>query len=410
MNRPLFSYIFFLFVLFVALFISLALMYGFSLNRTVLFFVLMGCTFELIGISISKLSSGDVKLTGGMVINILAAASLEPSQALIVSSASVLIPRLILSQSKDPVKYIFNVSQIGITTLASSMIFKAMKTGDIMIDVWLVLVISVIYMVINTFFMTVALSLSTRNQFMKTVVRTMPTPFLSAMTVFPLAAVAFVLYNLMGGFAIPLVLAILLALQIGNLFRSEYERSKVENLMILVKSLELRDPYTRGHSERTSDLSRKIAKKMQLPEGLTERIRIAALLHDVGKIGVADYILNKPDKLSLEEFEQIKEHSAKSEELLNTVRRFRNKEAKWVRHHHEHWDGTGYPDGLKKEQIPLPSRIIAAADVYDALTSERPYRSAYSRHEALQIIQEMSATVLDPQIVKILIQIAESEE
>ncbi|RKX42882.1 MAG: phosphohydrolase, partial [Thermotogae bacterium] len=98
------------------------------------------------------------------------------------------------------------------------------------------------------------------------------------------------------------------------------------------------------------------------------------------------------------------------EELLNTVRRFRNKEAKWVRHHHEHWDGTGYPDGLKKEQIPLPSRIIAAADVYDALTSKRPYRSAYSRHEALQIIREMSATVLDPQIVKILIQITESEE
>lgn len=101
----------------------------------------------------------------------------------------------------------------------------------------------------------------------------------------------------------------------------------------------------------------------------------------------------------------IKTHSTKSEELLRTVSTFKTKEAKWVRHHHERWDGLGYPDGLKGEEIPLPSRIIAAADIYEALTSARPYREAFAKQDATAMIKEMSGTVLDPKIAEILIEI-----
>ncbi|HOJ88883.1 MAG TPA: HD-GYP domain-containing protein, partial [Pseudothermotoga sp.] len=172
-----------------------------------------------------------------------------------------------------------------------------------------------------------------------------------------------------------------------------------------VKSLELKDSYTSGHSERAAQLSYMIAKRLGLSEKICNRIKTACLLHDVGKIGVPDYILNKPEKLSDDEFKMIKSHSTKSEELLRTVSVFKNKEAKWVRHHHERWDGLGYPDGLKGEEIPLPSRIIAAADIYEALTSARPYREAFAKQDAIAMIKEMSGTVLDPKIAEILIEI-----
>jgi HD-GYP domain-containing protein (c-di-GMP phosphodiesterase class II) len=214
----------------------------------------------------------------------------------------------------------------------------------------------------------------------------------------PLAAISYLLYELVGISAIPLVFAILTAIQVGNMFRNEYEQSKLDKLKLMVKSLEMRDSYTSGHSERAAELAYRIAKTLGLSEKLCERIKMACTLHDVGKIGIPDYILGKPEKLSDSEFEIIKTHPTKSEQLLKSVKGLRE-EAKWVRHHHERWDGLGYPDRLAKEQIPLPSRIIAIADIYEALTSDRPYRKAYSKEEALEMIKQMSGTVLDPRVV-----------
>lgn len=375
------------------------------LSHESLIFLILGIVFEAIGFSVSKFSGHSVRVTSGLIVNILAASVFSTFEAAMIASTSVLTVGLLVVKGKDIFKYMFNLSQVGLNTIFISFLFSLLKSSQISWNVWLVLITSLTYMIINAFFFSLGFSLIAKATFTNSFAQTMRTPLLNSITVLPLASVAYVLYYLMGLMAVPLVLVILLALQLGNLFRSEYQESRFENLKLLVKSLELKDSYTSGHSERAAQLSYVIAKKLGLPERLCNRIKTACLLHDVGKIGVPDYILNKPEKLSDEEFKVIKSHSTKSEELLRTVSSFKTKEAKWVRHHHERWDGFGYPDGLKGEEIPLASRIIAAADIYEALTSARPYRAAYDKEEAVRIIKEMSGAVLDPKITEILIEI-----
>lgn len=398
-----------LFVVFISMMIAITIsLYStnsLKLSHESLIFLVLGIVFEAIGFSVSKFSGHSIRVTSGLIVNILAASVFSTFEAAMIASTSVLTVGFFVVKGKDIFKYMFNLSQVGLNTIFISILFSLLKSSLVSRNVWLVLITSLTYMIINAFFFSLGFSLIAKTTFTSSFAQTMRTPLLNSITVLPLASVAYVLYYFMGLMAVPLVLVILLALQLGNLFRSEYQESKFENLKLLVKSLELKDSYTSGHSERAAQLSYIIAKKLGLPEKLCSRIKTACLLHDVGKIGVPDYILNKPEKLSDEEFNMIKTHSTKSEELLRTVNNFKNKEARWVRHHHERWDGFGYPDGLKGEEIPLPSRIIAAADIYEALTSARPYREAYNKEEAVKMIKEMAGTVLDPKIAEILVEI-----
>ena len=405
-------YIFMLFFSYLAIFAGSILFDKQLLRNDSEFFVFLALAiaFEVVGFSVLKISSSNVRLTGGLVINVVMACILPLHEAMIISSLAVIVSGIFFARSKNILKYLFNISQIGIAISISSSVFNYLKTSNTTIDMWFVLLVATLYMLCNSFLFTIVITLSTDYTFQKSFVNTIKVPFLSAFMSLPLIALAYVLYNFIDLLSIPLIFGAFLAIQLGNLFRSEYQQSKFENLKLMVKSLELKDLYTSGHSEKASMLAYLIAKKLGLSEKECERIRTACILHDVGKIGVPDYILNKPEKLSDKEFEVIKTHPTKSEELLRTVNSLKGKEAKWVRHHHERWDGMGYPDGLKGEEIPLPSRIIAAADVYEALTSARPYRDSYSKEKAIEMIKEMSGTVLDPNIASILIEIVTDDQ
>ncbi len=165
--------------------------------------------------------------------------------------------------------------------------------------------------------------------------------------------------------------------------------------------LDERDHYTAVHSQSVAKLAVKIGQQMGLPEGELEKIDIAAKVHDIGKIAVPDSILLKPGSLSNEEWVTMKKHPVISAELIEGLSIYSHV-ADAVRHEHEHWDGSGYPDGLKGEDIPLLSRIITAADVYDALSTDRPYRKAYSKEKSIDIIKASSGKVLDPEVAKAL--------
>ncbi|AAD36766.1 conserved hypothetical protein [Thermotoga maritima MSB8] len=165
-------------------------------------------------------------------------------------------------------------------------------------------------------------------------------------------------------------------------------------------AVELKDPYTSGHSLRVADYSQEIARRKGLPDQVVERIRIAAVLHDIGKIGVKGAILNKTSKLTKEEYEEVKKHPELGEKLISKIEDFSDI-AKIVRHHHEWYSGQGYPDGLRGEEIPLESRIIAVADAFDAMTSDRPYRKAMDRKTALEILRRNEGPQWDPEILKI---------
>ncbi|NOT04350.1 MAG: PAS domain S-box protein [Anaerolineales bacterium] len=165
------------------------------------------------------------------------------------------------------------------------------------------------------------------------------------------------------------------------------------------RAMDLRDRETEGHTQRVATLTVQLAQKMGISETDILHIRRGALLHDIGKIGVSDSILRKPDRLTPEEWKEMRLHPVYAYEMLALIPYL--KPALDIPYcHHEKWDGSGYPRGLKKEEIPLVARLFAVADVYDAITSDRPYRKSWTKEHALQYIREQSGAHFDPQIVE----------
>ncbi|MGB1661450.1 MAG: HD-GYP domain-containing protein [Planctomycetota bacterium] len=171
-------------------------------------------------------------------------------------------------------------------------------------------------------------------------------------------------------------------------------RDTVEALLV---ALESKDRYLNGHSVRVRDMAVKLGEHAGLDRGQLRTLSYAALLHDVGKIGIHEDILNKNDKLTDDEYKEIQRHPEISAEIISPVP-FLNPSVKAVLHHHERWDGQGYPHGLSGEQIPLMARIIAVVDAFDAMTSDRSYRSAMPHSVAMQAIQSGKGIQFDPRI------------
>ncbi|MBI4705725.1 MAG: GAF domain-containing protein [Deltaproteobacteria bacterium] len=193
------------------------------------------------------------------------------------------------------------------------------------------------------------------------------------------------------------------AIEKARLFE-DTQRIYYDTLKSLAKALEARDNYTRGHSERVAGLSRAIAVELCLDESRCHLIYNSAVLHDIGKIGVRDAILHKPRKLTAKEMDVIRQHPMYGNVILGPLK-FLGELSNLVKHHHESWDGSGYPDGLRGEQIPLESRIIAVADSYDAITSTRPYREARSHEDAVDEIRRQSGRQFDPQVVEAFLRV-----
>jgi putative nucleotidyltransferase with HDIG domain len=173
----------------------------------------------------------------------------------------------------------------------------------------------------------------------------------------------------------------------------------VEFVSSLASALDARDPYTAGHSLRVSEYSCAIARAMNVPEYEQELIRVGALLHDIGKIGISDIVLQKPGKLTPEEEKLIQQHPVIGRKILECVQGF-DAYLPVVELHHENWDGTGYPHGLTGENTPQTARIVKVADTYDAMTSDRPYRRGMAHDEAVRIIKQYAGTQFDPEAVE----------
>lgn len=183
---------------------------------------------------------------------------------------------------------------------------------------------------------------------------------------------------------------------------TEASRIHLATVEALATAIDARDQVGIGHVRRTQLYAIGIGKRMGLPETEINALRTGALLHDIGKLAVPDHILNKPDKLTAAEMEKIKIHAAVGASILEQVG-FTDPVVPTVRYHHEHWDGSGYPEGLRGEQIPLTARILLVADAYDTMRGERPYRSAVEREEARRFIFNNAGTQFDPKIVDVFL-------
>jgi putative nucleotidyltransferase with HDIG domain len=178
----------------------------------------------------------------------------------------------------------------------------------------------------------------------------------------------------------------------------------LDTIRALAAAIDAKDPYTKGHSERVAEMSLALAQELNLSDKDIENIEYTALLHDIGKIGVADNILGKKSSLTDKEFDKIKEHTVIGAKIIEPVDFLKNSyEA--IYHHHEKYNGKGYPDGLKSEDIPLSSRIIAVADAYDAMGSDRPYRKKLNKDKILNELKDQAGKQFDPEVVKALISV-----
>ncbi len=170
----------------------------------------------------------------------------------------------------------------------------------------------------------------------------------------------------------------------------------ISSMTSLVNALEAKDPYTKGHSLRVCDMAMKMAEHRYGVSQKVKEVELSSKLHDIGKVGIREIVLNKPEKLTDEEFNHIKEHPIIGEKILMPIEKLKSP-AKAARHHHERFDGTGYPDGLKGEEIPESSRVISIVDTYDAMTSARPYRPPMKAEKAAEEIKKNLGIQFDPQ-------------
>jgi response regulator RpfG family c-di-GMP phosphodiesterase len=197
----------------------------------------------------------------------------------------------------------------------------------------------------------------------------------------------------------------------GNPFPSTEKALKnayLDTLRALSKVIESRDLYTKRHSELVAKYAVEIANELGLSTEEIEVMEQTALLHDIGKIGIKDTILNKPGKLNAEEWEEVKKHPLIGEELIRPFKLL-HIEQTMIRHHHERFDGAGYPDKLKGEEIPIYARILAVADSFEAMVSDRPYRSKLSLEEAKKELERCKGTQFDPKVVEAFLRVLETK-
>lgn len=181
-----------------------------------------------------------------------------------------------------------------------------------------------------------------------------------------------------------------------------YERNNrlfISTVEALASAIDAKDPYTYGHSRRVAQITSDICREIGMSSEEINSTRLAALLHDIGKIGTPEHILQKPGRLQLDEIEKIKEHPLQGAQMLSTIDELRDV-VDWIKHHHERYDGKGYPDSKAAGDIPLQSRIISIADSYDAMTSDRPYRKGMDPSKVLDIMNDLTGSQYDPELFR----------
>lgn len=193
-------------------------------------------------------------------------------------------------------------------------------------------------------------------------------------------------------------------LRAAELRIAHIDQSYLDTVNVLANSIEGRDPYTRGHVDRVARYARWLAEALMWPEEHLRLLAFGARLHDIGKIIVPDQILKKGSALTPEEWQLMRQHPVAGERIIHNIGYLQGT-IPYIRHHHERWDGNGYPDGLAKRQIPIEARVLALADVYDALTTSRPYHPAKQPDEALAYIHAHSGSYFDPDLVPVFIRV-----
>ena len=383
------------------------------------------------GSAVLKIPSVSVNFSISDVFTLTAAVAFGPAAGAVVVAIDSLVisARLKRTTGLTLEKFLFNAAAPPVAMWISAVVFfrasgiQPLYLQPLGLDVvgpWL-FVFAGLYFFLNTFAIAVIVSLRERAN----VLSIWRKHFQGLWFTFIGGALgaAFVVFALQFGtygmviLALPLLLAVILhfayrnatgrvADQLSHL--AEVSRLHLSTIEALARAVDAKDGVTHGHIRRVQTAALALARRLGVNDDLQLRaIEAAALLHDVGKLAIPEHILNKPGRLTPAEFERMKSHARIGAEILSEVH-FPYPLVPIVRHHHENWDGTGYPEGLKGSEIPIGARILAVVDCFDALTSNRPYRRALSMSEALDIIDARRGRMYDPAVVDAFQQLCES--
>jgi putative nucleotidyltransferase with HDIG domain len=313
-----------------------------------------------------------------------------------------------LSAHREILKKVFNVSQSALSAGLAILAFRLLggKAFASASDFELVpyAAMYAVCLIANTLGVSIAVGLSQAQRisvvWRENTLSTAPYDLLAMPFVYGFASV-YLTWGSMGALSLALPL-----IGVRQLYKTNFQLERInhELLELMVAAIEARDPYTSGHSRRVSRNARLIARAVGLSAKHVERVGVAALLHDVGKIHeIFAPILRKPDRLTAAERSIMETHPAKSAELVQNVSSLKDI-VPAVKHHHENWDGSGYPQGLAGEEIPLFARVIMIADTVDAMTTDRPYRKAMTEDDVRNELRRMSGRQFDPRLCEVLLQ------
>ncbi len=338
------------------------------------------------------------------IVYIASALVFGPTWGAVVTGLSLTIAHA--ARGYAPIKICFNTAQYVVSVLAGSFVYLSLG-GNIppqSLDGVIVPFIGFVlgFFGVNTLAVSGVVALSEGRRFTDVWIRNNLSfaPYDVAASAVSLAIVWLYANTPLGPLGIAVIVPPILFIRHVYLVNQQLQDTNQELLELMVKAIEARDPYTSGHSQRVADLARVLAREIGLGFREVENIATAALLHDVGKIH-EEYapLLRKEGKLTQEEKRLMDSHAIRSAELVTTISNLRGPVERFVRHHHENYDGTGYPDGLAGEEIPIGARIIAIADTADAMTTDRPYRNALSYDKVLSVLARFSWKQFDPRLV-----------
>ncbi|NLK71483.1 MAG: HD domain-containing protein [Clostridiales bacterium] len=411
-SKKVLSYIIILTV--VAIFLSAYIAYNYALPNifTILFWIALAAVSESLVIVIPS----GIGLSVSFAVALATIIIYGPFLAIIVSASSFLLclndfKNFGLYIFKTPIyKTLFNISGLIISAGIASLAFLHSGGAIGQFNLFPTILSILIYALINTVLFSVLMVLLHNR---KSIFYTWKNNYLGVfLNLFSIGLIGIILALAYMSYGAGVVVLFVGPLLIARYYFKLYLNIKstyMDTISALNKLLEARDTYTSGHASRVQKYAEMLGNHIKLSDEKIENIKIAALLHDIGKVGISDSILKKPFSLSVDEYEEIKKHASLGAEIIEGVD-FLKEIAVIVEQHHERYDGTGYPKGLKGNEILTEAAILAIADVYDAITTERPYRHALTKEEAIKELEKNAGTQFEPDLTHSFLQILENKE
>lgn len=376
----------------------------------IVFFAFLSILAESLQVNFS-----DISISTGFTVTLASVLLFGTKAAMIIISAGTLF-RVIKKDNNiyhifntPPYKSLFNVADLIISVAISTKLYEY-AGGRYYTDnmsILPIILLTIVFLVVNYSIIYYLVYTITNKNFLQLLYENISMGLLNIIAMAPLGIGIAMIFRRAGYLGVIVLFAPILLARYTFLMYINMKKSYMDTVRALSLAVEAKDRYTEGHSSRVVGYAEKIGREMRLSESHIENLKISSLLHDIGKIGIPEAILNKPGKLTNEEYTRIKEHPIIGADIVKDVDALKNS-VDIIRHHHERYDGGGYPDGIGGDDVPLDAYIISLADAFDAMCSDRPYRKAMPMEKAVEIIKQERGKQFSPKVVDTFLKVLDT--